>query len=94
MIFSNLVITTKQSYRRENQAPYPAQRVDCGSPQEPDKFKQIFSILLHRDHGTYTYTYRTTQLHPDGEVRPLMREQVPSELQEAFRLTVVQPVVP
>lgn len=43
------------------------------------KFKQIFSILLHRDHRTYSHTYRTTQLHPVGEVRSLVRKQVPSE---------------
>ena len=61
---------------------------------QPDKFKQIFSILLHRDNGTYSHTYRTTQLHPDGEVRSLVREPVPSELQEVIRLAVVQPVVP
>ena len=41
---------------------------------QPDKLKQIFSILLHRDNGTYSHTYRTTQL------------------QEFFRLAVVQPV--
>ena len=55
--------------------------------------EQIFSIFLHRDNGTYSYTYRTTQLHPVGEVWPLVRKQVPSELQEVFRLAVVQPVV-
>ena len=32
-----------------------------------------FSILLHRDNGTYSHTYRTTQLHPVGEVWPLVR---------------------
>ena len=94
LIFSNLEVAKINSYFNENQAPYPAQRVNSVSSQKPDKFKQIFSNLLHRNDGTCTYTYRTTQLHPDGEVRSLMREPVPSELQEVIRLAVVQPVVP
>ena len=54
----------------------------------------LIQILIHRDNGTYSHTYRTTQLHPLGEVWPLVRKQVPSELQEVFRLAVVKPVVP
>ena len=52
--------------------------MEIKTPLQPDKLKQIFSILLHRDNGTYSHTYRTTQLHPVGEVRSLMRERVPS----------------
>ena len=36
----------------------------------------------------------TGRLHPDGEVWPLMREQVPPEFQEVFRLAFVQSIVP
>ena len=65
LIFVNIRSNDKSSYFDENQASHPTQRVDCVSPQKPDKFKQIFSNLLHRNNGVYTYTYRTTQLHPD-----------------------------
>ena len=40
------------SYLYENQAPYPAERDDCGSPLKHDKFRQIFPNFHHRDHGT------------------------------------------
>ena len=48
--------------------------------QRLDKDKQVYSYFLLRDYGTYSHTYRTTQLHPVDEVWPLMREQVPPEL--------------
>lgn len=79
LIFSNLE-AIKTSYFDENQALYPAQAFDSVSSQKPDKFKQIFSNLLHRNDGTCTYTYRSTQLHPVDEVWPFMRKQVPPEL--------------
>jgi|GEM_PF-1491946 len=50
----------------------------------------IIKPLLHRNHGTYAYTYRTTELHPDGEVQTLVRKQVPPELQESLRLVLVR----
>lgn len=53
--------------------------------------KQIFSIFLHRSHGTFSYYTKSHQLPSDGEVRTLVRAAVPYELQEEVRLDIVQP---
>ena len=53
-------------------------------------FTQIFQTILHRDHDLLSFHTRTHQLQPDGEVRQLMREPLPPELQEKVRLGGVQ----
>ena len=72
LIISNLMVARTICYYDENKAPYPAERDDCGSPLEHDKFRQIFPNFHHRDHGTLSHILRTHELHPDGEVQPLM----------------------
>ena len=70
--FRQLRVITLWVTEHENQAPYPAERDGCSSPLKHDKFKQIFPNIHHRDHGTLSHNLRTHELHPDGEVRPLV----------------------
>ena len=81
LIFSNLELP---HFRLQDMKikPLPAQRDDFERPLRSDRFKQNFSIFLHRSHGTVSYHTKSLQLPSDGEVRTLVRTAIPYELQE------------
>ena len=54
MILSNLELPHFRLQDMKIKPPYPAQRDDFESPLRPDKFKQTFSIFLHRSYGTFS----------------------------------------